>query len=231
MDFEFTSFQGNMVLISGAMSKFQLEARVFKLQGRPLVFNRQGNVVLFNMYKQHMLINHVRRTFRTKLDKLDSILHELHCSLSTPRSRSNLYPEFIFNYLNNRGQRPILVLWNGSSDVDILRKMDIYVPITLNLTAYDDNNDYQFYLKLFNYDTDELICSYNIGRVVKKGRMLSLDETHSCINCYVDHESNILHDPVVDVEYTKCIFNHLMRLEGYNKILGHAVRHVKSANS
>lgn len=218
MDFEFTNFQGNMVLISGAMSKFQTDSRIYKLQGRPLVLSRRGHVVPFNMKKQQLLIDHVKRIFRKKLDKLNPLLNELYLSLSTSRSRSTLYPEYIDGYLNRNGQWPILVLWNGSTDLHILDRLSIYVPITLNLTAYDDDNNYHFYLKLINFVNNELICSHHIGRVIKNGRMLSLEEAHTCINCNVEHDTDTVHDPVVDVSYTKCIFNYLLRLEGYNRI-------------
>lgn len=218
MDFEFINFQGNMVLISGAMSKYQIESRIYKLQGRPLVLSRRGQVFPFNMKKQQLLIDHVKRVFRQKLDKLTPLLNELYLSLATSRSRSTLYPEYIDSYLNRSGQRPILVLWNGFTDSQILDRLNIYVPITLNLTAYDDYNNCHFYLKLINFTNNELICSRHIGRVAKNGRMLSLEETHTSINCNIEHDADAVHDPAVDVLYTKCIFNYLLRLEGYSRI-------------
>lgn len=219
MDFEFIMFRQDLILISGAMSKYHMKSPIIKLEGNPLVLARGGRVTRFNKAHKNELIKYMLKLLRKKSEILISVLKELQNSMNL-RKKSTLLPKYIIHYLIKNGQIPMLVLWNGSNDMNILKKLNItdIIPVTLNMTAYDEHNDNQYYLKLINSSNDELICSHNIGYVVKNGRMLSLSETHSVV-CNINHINKNLHDPVTDVLYTKCIFNYLIRLEGYTNIV------------
>lgn len=214
MDFEFTMFRQDLILISGAMSKYHTGSPIIKLEGNPLVLTRRGRVTRFNKARKNALIKHMSKLLRKKSEVLNSVLNELHNSMNITEE-STLLPKYIINYLIKNGQIPILVLWNGSNDVRILKKLNItpVIPVILNMTAYDEQNDNQYCLKLIHSSNRELICSHNIGHVVKNGRMLSLSETHSVV-CNTNHTITYTHDPVTDVLYTKCIYNYLIRLEG-----------------
>lgn len=225
MDFEFATFGQNIILISGAMSKYHIESQIFKLQGNPLVLKSGGSITRFYRNNVHILTKQLTKRLKKKPDTLNSILKELQESINIT-GKFTLRPEYIINYLIKNGQIPILVLWNGSNDTRILKRLNItqVIPVMLNMTVYDEYKNSQYYLKLTHSENDELICSHNIGCVEKNGRMLSLSETHSVI-CTVNHpDITNTHDPVTDVLYTKCIFNYLIRLEGgytniFNKVL------------
>lgn len=221
MDFEFIQFNRDVVLISGAMSTYRTKARIVKLQGIPLVLAPGGHVTRFNLDHRFALVEHVSRVLRKKPDLCNAVLSELHRSVAR-RDGSTLRPERIVDYLYHMGQRPVLVLWNGSADVDILNRLRVPVPIVLNLTTFNDDGDTAYYLKLINCATGELIGSRKIGNFRKNGRMLSLSEAHS-VCCRAVHRITYVHDPVVDVLYTKCVFNYLLKQEGYGKTLRRAV--------
>lgn len=206
------------------MSKHQKDSRIFKLQGNPLVLFRGGRLKLFNRRYKNMLIKHVSKMLRKKSDVLIPIVNELRNGFNIPGYRSTLFPEYIHNYLYEIGKNPILVLWNGASDMDILNRLNIHVPVSLNLTAYDEYDNSQFYLKLINYANGELICSLYVGTYVKNGRMLSLSETHSLVCSIDNHSRTNVHDPVVDVLFTKCIFNYLITSQGYSYIFYQALK-------
>lgn len=53
----------------------------------------------------------------------------------------------------------IIIVWNGHTDVEILRRMGISNKKIYNLTAYDELNDNHFCLKLERIATDSYIFS------------------------------------------------------------------------
>ncbi|KAE9523951.1 hypothetical protein AGLY_015598 [Aphis glycines] len=56
----------------------------------------------------------------------------------------------------------------------------------------------------------EIIFEVDIGKFDKTGRLLNLVETHDRV-CNRKHKTTYAHDPRLDVEYTKCIFNHVLQ--------------------
>jgi len=86
------------------------------------------------------------------------------------------------------------------------------------MTAYDNDNNKIFYLKLINFQSNEIILSYKLGYITKNGRFLSLKETHDLI-CDQNHDIPCMHDAVNDVKLTKCIFNYLCIKHNYLYIL------------
>jgi|UniRef100_A0A2S2PVQ3 hypothetical protein len=218
MDFEFTSFRNSLVLISGAMSDHRMDSPVVKLRGYPLVLSRSKRALRLDPSDERELVRHLKRTMRRKSELLRSLLCELEIGVRTSRRSTTLYPEYVTDYMHGGGrQRPVLVLWNGSSDVEIMRRLRVDCPMIVNLTAYDEHGDKRYLLKLIDYGTNQLMCARYIGRFDKNGRMLSLSEAHSMV-CAVRHDITYLHDPVVDVLYTKCVFNHLIRMVGHDSV-------------
>jgi len=123
------------------------------------------------------------------------------------------------NYLNFKKQNAVILLWNGSTDKNILTRLGINDNILVNMTAYDDNNNNRiFYLKLINFSNNEIILLHKLENVNKNGRFQSLIETYNII-CNQNHEINCIHDAVNDVKLTKCIFNYLVNKYNYYSLL------------
>lgn len=224
MDFEFARWHNQkMILVSGAMTNYQTTANIIKLQGHPLVLSHEANFTKLNLKNQSAFIKYISKALRNKPFILKPFLNELQKSTAVPTQYSNLNSEYILNYLNKTGKKSIIVLWNGSNDLEILYRLKISVPIILNITTYNNYGDNQYFLKLINCEKDELLFCHKIGNIEKNGRQLSLEEAHSCI-CNIQHQiMTYVHDPAVDVLYTKCIFDYILKKEGYNSILFKAV--------
>lgn len=86
------------------------------------------------------------------------------------------------------------------------------------MTAYDTDNNRVFYLKLINFQSNEIILNHKLSYIIKNGRFVSLKETHDSI-CDQDHDITYIHDAVSDVKLTKCIFNYLCIKNNYQFIL------------
>lgn len=224
MDFEFARwYNQKMILVSGAMTNYQTTENIIKLQGHPLVLSHKANFTRFNLKDKHAFIKYISKVLKNKPYILQSFLNELQKSIAVPTQFSNLNSEYIINYLKKTGKQPIIVLWNGSNDSEILYRLKISVRFILNITTYNNYGDNQYFLKLVNWEKDELLFCHKVANIEKNGRQLSLEETHSSI-CNVQHQiMTYVHDPAVDVLYTKCIFNYILKLEGYNNILFKAV--------
>jgi len=64
-----------------------------------------------------------------------------------------------------------------------------------------------------------MIYEVDTGTFEKTGRLISLVETHDTI-CKKKHTITYAHDPKVDVKYTKCIFDFLIRKQRYENLIG-----------
>jgi hypothetical protein len=105
------------------------------------------------------------------------------------------------------------------TDKKLFDKMKIPNILTyLNIKSYDKNNDNHHHFSITDMNNNRELFSIYIGRLNKEGRMLNLTETHSLI-CKADHRNvTHSHDPLTDVIYTRCIFNHLIKLMKPTKI-------------
>lgn len=224
MDFEFARwYREKIILVSGAMTNYQTTASIVKLQGHPLVLSRKANFTRFDLKDKYAFTKFISKVLRNKPCILKSFLNELQKSIAVPIQSSNLNSEYILTYLKKSGKQPIIVLWNGNNDSEVLYRLKISAPIILNITTYNNYGDNQYFLKLINWGKDELLFCHKIANIEKNGRQLSLEETHSSI-CNIQHQiMTYVHDPAVDVLYTKCIFNYILKLEGYNNIIFKAV--------
>lgn len=65
------------------------------------------------------------------------------------RSRiNNLTLEYVRNYVMKRNKMTVLVTWNGHSDKNILKRLNIKDLQILNITCYDKHFDQNFTLQL-----------------------------------------------------------------------------------
>jgi len=75
-----------------------------------------------------------------------------------------------------------------------------------------------FTLILEKLNSKETIFETDIGHVQKSGRLLNLEEAHRAI-CSKSHRIIYAHDPKADVKLTKCIFDYVVRKQGYDKLI------------
>lgn len=164
---------------------------------------------------QHREIKQVMRSvgriFRNKPGKLIPLLGQLESSLKL-EGATTLSTIYLNQYLHTDGRTPIIVFFNGTTDKNIITRLQLNVKKMLDITSYSDNDDNYFNLKLLDVtgSTKKLIYSTKIGYYQKNGRMLNLMETHDLI-CKINHDITHSHDPVADVIITKCLFNYIIR--------------------
>jgi len=160
----------------------------------------------------------IHRIFAKKPELRDACLNQFKLSLKS--KQENLNGAFIQNYLRRDNKQCVIVLFSGSSDKDILKKLNVVQYNILNIVCYDTTNTQRFYLQLENLRTRKLICEIEMGYYEKKGRLLNLVETHKLI-CKKKHKITYAHDPCTDVKYTKCIFDFIIRFYRYENLIKH----------
>jgi len=217
MDFEFTTiYRTSIVLISGAISNSSYHFKTVKLEGKPLLLSVNQNVRQLNNQEIRKAISVIN--LYLKLELQVALLKQLHNSLNT--STNNLNAEFIRRYLAYNNKITIIVFWNGSTDMDILNRLQINNYNLLNMTCIDISNNQHFYIQLITMRNMKVIYEYSLGAYNKQGRMLSLVETHKII-CSKQHKGMYPHDPCYDLELTKCIFNKMVREFQYKNLVKH----------
>jgi len=90
----------------------------------------------------------------------------------------------------------------------------------LNLTCYDKHFNKQFVIQLIKLETKQIIFEVDVGHFDKKGRLLTLEETHGLI-CTRKHKITHAHDPRTDVILTKCISDFVVRKFKYENLIKH----------
>lgn len=74
-----------------------------------------------------------------------------------------------------------------------------------------------FFLRLTDYETGEILIENEIGYFNKQGRSLKLSEAHNGTCIEVNNVTHP-HDPRTDVIYTKCLFNNIFRTFKKNQL-------------
>jgi len=161
-------------------------------------------------------IKEIHRIFTKKPEIRDACLKQFMISLKT--SKNTLNTNFIQNYIKKGDKKCVIVLFSGSSDIDILFKLGIDQYPIFNILCYDTTNTRQFYLQLENLRTRKLIHEIELGNYNKQGRLLNLVETHNLI-CKKKHKVTYAHDPCTDVKYTKCLFDFIIRDFRYSNLI------------
>jgi hypothetical protein len=208
IDFQFAMVnKKDILLVSGAICNNLNKHTPIKLEGRPIILTEEGKLQIFHTRNYEGLLKHLKMIFRKKPDVLTPLLGQLHQSVVVGGNR-NLGTTFLNHYIfSDRNRKPVVVFWNGDMDRKILKKLRINnIKRMLNITKYSDNNDNYFSLKLIDMNNNKLLYSRDIGYKIKNGRMLNLKEAHDLV-CIKRHEISHCHDPVTDVDLTRCIFN------------------------
>lgn len=208
----------SMVLISGAISNSLDKCKVRKLEGRPLLLPLHDEVRTMKTHELLLAKKEIKRIFKCKEVLQNACLKQLDKSLSS--SVNNLNPNFIENYISHGDKTNVVVFWNGSSDLDILKRLNINRFPVLNITCYDTKFNGNFSILLENLNTKTIIFEYEIGVFKKTGRLLNLEETHGMV-CNKKHRVTYAHDPKTDVRLTKCIFDFVMRKVRYDNLIKH----------
>jgi len=155
--------------------------KITKLEGRPLYLPKGEEEEVRPMSDREVrrAMNEINRIFIKKPELRDACLEQF--KLSIKATQGNLNAAFIQNYLRKGEQQCVIVLFSGSSDKDILHKLNIVEYNILDITCYDTSNTQRFYLRLRNLRTHRVICEIELGYVNKRGRLLNLVETHNLI--------------------------------------------------
>lgn len=216
IDFEFTMIEKTtLVLVSGAITNHHKKSTIIKLKGQPLLLRKESQYIELPRENINTIIRAINRIFKNKPEKKYALLNELNVSFLT--KHSNLTKEFILNYSKFQNKKPTIITWNGNTDKEILKRLGINITI-LNITSYDLYNDGNFYLQIINTVNNKTLLQKYIGKIRKIGRLTNLEETHNII-CKENHNKTYLHDPVLDVNLTKCIFNYLNNISPIQNLI------------
>ncbi|KAE9523107.1 hypothetical protein AGLY_016494 [Aphis glycines] len=219
MDFEFSMVKRmSIVVISGAMSNSLEKFEVSKLEGRPLLLPIDEKARPMIEKELQVAVKEIKRIFVCKTELQDACLDQLKQSLNS--TRNNLTREYIDHYIRQGNkENNIIVVWNGHSDKTILQRLNLDYPM-LNITCYDKYFNKNFFIQFEKLSNREIIFEVDIGKFDKTGRLLNLVETHDRV-CNRKHKTTYAHDPRLDVEYTKCIFNHVLQKQLYENLIKH----------
>ncbi|XP_060881693.1 uncharacterized protein LOC132953184 [Metopolophium dirhodum] len=207
MDFEFTNIhRTSKVLISGAISNSLDRFKIRKLEGRPLYLPENGEVRPMKDREVLVAQKALARIFKAKPELRDICLDQLNQSLRAPVNSLNA--TYIKNYILRDNKINVIVVFGGSSDREILKRLGINFPL-LDMRCYDKNLNRQFYLQLEDVSNKRIIFEIEVGYYDKSGRILNLTESHNLIckkkhSRYANkHKITYAHDPRTDVIYTK----------------------------
>jgi len=185
MDFQFSPVDRYCkVLISGAISNSLDRFKTTKLEGRPLYLPRAHEEV------RPMSDQEMRRI-------KNACLAQFTISLKTSKNTLNI--NFIQNYIKKDNKKSVIVLFSGSSDIDILFKLGIDQYPILNILCYDTTNTRRFYLQLENLRTRKFIHEIELGNYNKQGRLLNLVETQNLICKKKTHTTRVRMSNILSV--------------------------------
>lgn len=119
----------------------------------------------------------IHRVFAKKPELRDTCLAQFKLSIKS--KSDNLNSAFIRNYLRKDNIQCVIVQFGGSSNKQILDKLNINEYSMLNIICYDTTNTQHFYVQLENLRTRVRICEIELGYYEKRGRLLNLVETHN----------------------------------------------------
>ncbi|XP_022179481.1 uncharacterized protein LOC111040068 [Myzus persicae] len=219
MDLEFSMIhKTSMVLISGAISNSLDRFKIRKLEGRPLYL--PVNEEVRPMRDQELLVaqREIKRIFSCKTELRDACLDQLEKSLKAEVNSLNV--NYITNYILRDNKINVIVVWNCSSDKNILKRLGIVQFPILNITCYDKYFNKNFTIILEKLENKQVLFELEIGYFDKRGRLMNLEETHNKI-CHKKHKLTHAHDPRTHVIYMKCIFDYVIRKYKYENLAQH----------
>lgn len=134
----------SLVLISGAIADIHKEAHIIELKGTPLILKEGSNPISKLKKTQiNLVIRNLLKIFKNKEQKPTPIINELNESMITE-----------FTNLQHKEKTPIIISWNGQTDMGILNRLNIKHTV-LSIRAYDVHNDGIFYLQIINLHTKQ----------------------------------------------------------------------------
>ncbi|KAF0711147.1 Envelope fusion protein, partial [Aphis craccivora] len=145
MDFEFSMVnKTSMVVISEAISNSLDRFKIRKLKERPLLLPLKEEARPMGETELLVAVKEIKRVFRIKTDIRDACLDQLKQSLNS--NKINLTKEYIKNYIRRGNKENVIVVWNGHSDKNILRRLNLDQYPILNITCYDKYFNKNFYI-------------------------------------------------------------------------------------
>jgi len=167
MDFKFSMLdRTSIVLISGAISNSLDRYRTIKIEGKPLLLTKKRQVKALSETQIIRAINEINRIFKGKEDLLFPVLEQMRRSIQA--KTNNSWIKYIKIYLKKGGTEPIIVLWNGSTDKEILDRLSLGHYKILEITCYGVDNNQRFYIQIKNIRTKQVILSEEVGYVNKR---------------------------------------------------------------
>lgn len=219
VDFEFFMINDtNMVLISGAISNSLDRFKVRTLAGRPLLLPLNEEVRPMSDQELNAAMSKIKRTLKYKTELRDACLDQLSKYLET--TVNSLTSVYIENYILKSDSINALVVWNGYSNKNILNRLGIKQFPILNITCYDKFFTQTFLIQLEKIQTKEVIFEVEIGKFIKTSRQMNLEEAHNII-CSKKHKFKYANDPLTKVKFTKCVFDFVIRKQGYDNLTKH----------
>jgi hypothetical protein len=145
-----------------------------KLEGRPLVLTKESKLQVSRPRHIHSAIAGAKKYLKPEL--LQPLLGQLDGSVNVPEGGSvTLSRVFLNEYLQAFGSVPDIVVWSGSTDKTILKRLKLpNIRKILNLQAKGDKWG-NFALTLEDMlKNNKIIHTINLGQVNKRGNMLGL---------------------------------------------------------
>lgn len=132
------------------MSNIHPDAPVIKLKSSPLLL-RKNSITAIQMQNTDInwIIRSILNIFQDKEEKISPILNELNESYITK------FGNVIESYLKHQKKTPINITWNGQTDMEILKRMNIMHTI-LSIRAYDIQNYGTFFLQINDLHTKQI---------------------------------------------------------------------------
>jgi len=205
-----------MVLMSGAISNSLDRFKIRTLEGRPLYLRENEEVRPMKDQELHQARREINRIFKCKAELRSACLDQLDNNLRAPVN--SLTVEYIQNYIARGNKTNVIIVWNGSSDKLILKRLGIRQLPLLNITCYDKHFNKRFFLQLEKLETKQLLYEVEVGAYDKPGRLLNIEEAHKLI-CVKKHNLTNAHDPRTNVILTKCVFDFIVRQYGYGNLV------------
>jgi len=107
-----------------------------KIEGRPLLLTKAKQAKAMSETEVIRAIQEIHRIFKKKEELLFPVLNQMKDSINA--KNSNISIRSITKYLGKGGTEPILVFWNGSTDKEIMERLNLgkYSMVELTSSTY-----------------------------------------------------------------------------------------------
>lgn len=175
VDFEFSIYKDNIILISGAVSSSTQNSPVSKFREELVTLTLKGTKRNVTVVEIKWVLHLIDNIFGKEIERMEAVLDKLFEGVTNSLPNSSELPIKLNSY-------KIIVTWNEINDVEIMKRLKInYIVKQYILKAYNKFNNGDFFLQLENVGTKECIASAFLGYHIKNGRLLKLQEVHVMI--------------------------------------------------